>query len=217
MSVCSTSFSQLTRAALAFIRVRVTVTLAAIFSCGVEAAAGQSSAVDNPLSFFRVAIHRDLMGDLAAIRPRPLGAAEVRRVEALLPESGELQPTPQEAQKISAVREILRFHDRDVIVIKVIDVRQAVVGLHARAVLLVSRPALTLLSTTELRAVAAHEIGHDFFWDEYLHLREHPDPRRRRRLELRCDGVAVVTLAALNSPLRPLKRRCESSRCSMKA
>jgi hypothetical protein len=55
MSVCSLSCSQLTRVALAFIGMQVTVTLAAISSCRLEAAAGQTSALDNPLNFFRVA------------------------------------------------------------------------------------------------------------------------------------------------------------------
>lgn len=53
--------------------------------------------------------------------------------------------------------------------------------------------------------MVAHEIGHDFFWDEYLELREHPAPPRRRRLELLCDGIAVLTLTALDAPIGALK------------
>ena len=205
MSLCCRRLLQSAPAVFVSVGVQVGVIVAAIAYGASEAAVDQGSEDASPLSFFRDTIRRDLAADLAAIRPRPVTGAAVRRVEALLPQRGELRPTQQETQKISAVRAILRFHDRDVIVIKVIDVPQAVVGLHARAILLLSRPALTLLDASELRAVAAHEIGHDFFWEEYLELRQHPDPPRRRRLELRCDGIAVATLTALGAPVGALK------------
>jgi Peptidase family M48 len=153
---------------------------------------------DGALTFFRDRVRRDLTQDLAAVRPPPLSPAGVLDVVRRLPAEGELLPTRSESTQISALRRILRYHEReDVFVIKVIDVPQAVIGLHARAVLLLSRPALTLLSPAEVQAVVAHEIGHDFFWEEYLELRERPDPRRRQDLELRCDGIAVLTLLAL--------------------
>jgi hypothetical protein len=116
-----------------------------------------------------------------------------------LPLDGALQPTAYEARALAAVGPILRFHERDdLIVIKVIDLPQAVIGLHARAVLLISRPALGILTIPELQAVVAHEIGHEFFWEEYLRLRERPERRSRQQMELRCDGIAVVTLVALD-------------------
>jgi hypothetical protein len=76
-------------------------------------------------------------------------------------------------------------------------VPQAAVALHGRSVLLVSRPAVRLLSHTELQAVAAHEIGHDYFWGEYEQTRTQHDFRGRRELELKCDGIAVLTLLGL--------------------
>jgi predicted Zn-dependent protease len=87
--------------------------------------------------------------------------------------------------------------------IKVIDVPQAFVGLHGRAILLISRPALTALSASELQALAAHEVGHDFLWGEFEQAQERHDKEARRRLELQCDGIAALTLLALGQdPMR---------------
>lgn len=87
---------------------------------------------------------------------------------AALPEEGELSPTADEAVKLRALEPILAYHERrHAFDIKVIDVPQFVVGLHQRAVLLLSRTALRSLSASELQAMVAHEIGHDYFWSDY--------------------------------------------------
>jgi hypothetical protein len=54
------------------------------------------------------------------------------------------------------------------------------------------------LSVPELQATVAHEIGHEYFWgDDYAVLRERHDTEALQVLELKCDGVAVLTLVAL--------------------
>jgi Zn-dependent protease with chaperone function len=50
--------------------------------------------------------------------------------------------------------------------VMVIDEPQARVGLNARTVVL-SRPALTLMSEEELQAVVAHETAHEYVHAEY--------------------------------------------------
>lgn len=93
------------------------------------------------------------------------------------------------------MRRVLELHGREAVyVVKVIELPQAFVGLHARAVVLVSRPALDLLGPEELQALAAHEIGHEYFWAEYFRARRDDDRPGLRRLELLCDGFAIVTL-----------------------
>jgi Zn-dependent protease with chaperone function len=94
------------------------------------------------------------------------------------------------------MRRILELHRRDAVyVIQVIEVSQAAVALHARAVVLVSERALDLLEADELQALVAHEIGHEYFWAEYFHARRDTNQSSLRMLELLCDGFAVVTLA----------------------
>jgi hypothetical protein len=64
-------------------------------------------------------------------------------------------------------------------------------------VLLLSRDALSLVSAQELQALAAHELGHEMFWDEYEAARTVVGHARMQELELLCDGVAVTTLRGL--------------------
>jgi hypothetical protein len=49
----------------------------------------------------------------------------------------------------------------------VIDVPQAAIGLHARAVILITESALTLLDADELQALVLHEVGHEYVWTEW--------------------------------------------------
>jgi hypothetical protein len=135
---------------------------------------------------------------LLRLRRAPLSAAVRAAVVAALPPEGELQPTEAERAKIAALEPVFDLHERNgLIVIKVIDVGHAFVGLHAKAVLLLSRDALSLVSAQELQALAAHELGHEMFWDEYEAARVAGGQERLQELELRCDGVAVTTLRGL--------------------
>jgi hypothetical protein len=81
---------------------------------------------------------------------------------------------------------------------------KAYVGLYACAAILISEEALDLLMAEELQAVVAHELGHEYFWNEYqLADRERQD-RTVQELELRCDGIAIITLNRLRFDLTHL-------------
>jgi hypothetical protein len=45
----------------------------------------------------------------------------------------------------------------------------------------------------------AHELGHDYVWDEFEEASTLRDNRRLQELELRCDGIAVIALQRLAS------------------
>lgn len=129
-------------------------------------------------------------------RPAPVSVAEKERVLATLPPRGEIRELDAgRRRKLAAARGVLRLHARDTVYeVKVIEVPQAAVALHGRAVVLVSEPALDALGGEELQALVAHEIGHEYFWLEYLQARSANDQGRLRTLELLCDGLAIVTL-----------------------
>ena len=78
-----------------------------------------------------------------------------------------------------------------------IAVPQAAIGLHGRAVLLISESALTLLDAAELQALVAHEVGHEYVWTERERAFKLADRRRLKDLELMCDGIAILTLHGL--------------------
>lgn len=164
------------------------------------AAAGEplSSPSGRALAFFAALPPGDTTAVLASLRPTPLDARSRAQVVSALPREGALRPNADELVKLGGLEAILTYHERDgVIESRVIDVPQAFVGLHAQAVLLISRRALRLISQTELQALAAHEIGHEYFWAEYERARDANDALRLQELELKCDGIAALTLTHL--------------------
>lgn len=50
----------------------------------------------------------------------------------------------------------------------------------------------------------AHEIGHEYIWEEYRQAVKRSDDRRLRELELFCDGVAILTLRRAGLDPAPL-------------
>jgi hypothetical protein len=98
-------------------------------------------------------------------------------------------------RKVASLETILQVYGRDsVYVIKMIAVRQAFIGLHERAVLLISQSALDLLSIRELQALAAHEMGHDFTYERYRRGANLRLQNELQSIELYGDAVAVLTL-----------------------
>jgi len=176
------------------------------------------SPAEEALRFFAALPGTPVESALASIRPAPVGAEEKRHILSNLPAEGELRPAPGEAVKLATLRRVLIYHKREeVFEVKLIDLPQAAVVIHARSIVLISRPALRLVSALELQAIVAHEIGHEYFWEEYERARAEPDSRALRVLELRCDGIAVLTLlelgldpAAVVSAARKLTRFNES-------
>jgi hypothetical protein len=144
----------------------------------------------------------DLLGsekhaiDLDTCRPSPIGADERSIVLKSLPAEGEVTRLSHgEQRKLRDLNPVLRLHHRDgVYEIKVISIPQAWTGLHARAVLLISLPALRLLDAAELQAFVAHEIGHEYLWQEFAAAQRGNRTKRLRELELACDAIAVLTL-----------------------
>jgi hypothetical protein len=151
------------------------------------------------LQYFESVKNADFEDFLLRLR-RPPPSPTVRAIVIKnLPEEGALTPTAREAAKLAVIRPLLAFHQRET----VIETRlftaggEAFVGLHARTVLLISREALDLFNTDEIVAIMAHELGHDYVWDEYETARRAGDNGRRQELELRCDGIAIITMARL--------------------
>lgn len=136
---------------------------------------------------------------LSALRKPPAIPAARQLALASLPSEGELQPDTEEQAKLDAFHSVLELHERDLVfAIKVIDVPQAFLGLHAGTVLMISRSALKLLSAPELQMSVAHEIGHEYFSADYERARQATDRDMLREIEHRCDAVAVLTALALD-------------------
>lgn len=161
-------------------------------------AASPSAAADQALRFF-AAIPATPAVILERLRPAPIDAAAKHRALAVLPTEGELRPTPEERVKLAGLKRLLTYHQRgQVFEVRVVDLPQAGIVLDARVFVLITRPALRMVSADELQAMVAHEVGHDFFWTEYERARDSGDAAARSELELRCDAIAVLTLLELD-------------------
>ena len=53
------------------------------------------------------------------------------------------------------------------------------------------------LSDAELSGAIAHELGHSYFMDEMAVAQQARDYRTMKTVELKCDGVAILTLKLL--------------------
>jgi len=136
---------------------------------------------------------------LKRTRPKPVSPAYKARAIANLPPDGEVQPSTKDQVKLAALVPILESHDRSgVIEPKVIGDKEILsIGLYERCALIITKKALDLLSKEELQAVIAHELAHELFWDEYRLAREAGQDDKIQEIDLRCDGIAIFTLARL--------------------
>jgi hypothetical protein len=152
-------------------------------------------------------LYQAALDRLGRLEPPPRLSAELKaRIVASLPKEGEVKAlTAMQRERLEAVAPVLTAHGReDDYLLKVVEARQARVAIFARSVVLISEPALRVLSATQLQALVAHEIGHEFIWDEFEEARKKGDHARLRELELVCDGFAVLTLHRIGAPASAL-------------
>jgi hypothetical protein len=147
--------------------------------------------------------------DLDKSRPQPVGPDLKALILASLPKEGLVQRLKDPLRrKLDSLDEVLRMQQRQsVYEVRVFQTEPkafAFVGLHERAVILISDAALVLLNAEELQASVAHEIGHEYVWGENLEATQRHDNRRLKELELFCDGVAILTLRRVGLDPAPL-------------
>jgi len=156
-----------------------------------------SDRVKSALEYFERHDGLSIDGFLDQMRPFPIEPTQRARVIAAMP-PGAIPADAQSLEKMSLGDEVLAYHHRrGLITFTIIRVAPGFIGLHGRSVILVSANILPLLSKEEFAALVAHEVGHEYVWAEYGHAEERHDHARIRELELRCDGIAVLTLRRL--------------------
>jgi len=132
---------------------------------------------------------------LRSIRPSALTPELRERVLNMLPKADLVYPSGEYETKIKSLDRILKYHQRDAIIeIKVLRADTATAVFLAGAAILITEPALKILSAEELQAVVAHELGHEYYWNRFELARQNRDYAQIQELELRCDGIAVVAL-----------------------
>jgi hypothetical protein len=165
-----------------------------------------SDTVKSALEYFEN--HHGLSIDefLDHLRPSPIDPAQRARVIETMPPNA-ITPDAQSVGKMSLGDDVLAYHRRrGLITFTIIKVAPAFIGLHDRSVILVSANILPLLNKEEFAALVAHEVGHEYVWAEYRRAEGRHDHARIRELELRCDGIAVLTLRRLGIDAERLVR-----------
>ncbi len=155
------------------------------------------------LPCFAAEPHAGLFEKLNHLSPLPRIEPDFKRsVLASLPTEGEARTlSPADRAKLESAALVLRLHGRETdYIFKVVASPQARIAVHARFVVLVTDTALRLLTSSQLQALVAHEIGHEYVWGEYEDARQSNDWPRVRELELFCDGVALQTLVKIGAP-----------------
>ena len=176
---------------------RIGLTLLGLLATGAWAH-GQSLPVSDPYDILATdpAAFIQLLDDA---RPSPVTPETKEKVLRSLPPEGEITVLNAAARgKLAALYPVLRATRRDVVYeVKIIDVPQAAVAIHGRAVILIPAPALGVLDADQLRAAVAHEAAHEYVWEEWHRAAHRNDWKRLRQLELICDGIATVILHQL--------------------
>jgi hypothetical protein len=175
-------------------------------ACGFASGAQTQSALDRALASFLADDPREFEHILKKGWTPPASAearaAALASYVAVLPQGGEIKDLKNsQRRKLASARPVLTVHSRQTLELRVIAFPQAYVGLHGRAIILVSISALDLLSSEELQAIVAHEASHDTVWPQWESARERKDFRFLEELELYCDGIALLTLHLLGIDL----------------
>jgi hypothetical protein len=126
-----------------------------------------------------------------------IGFAEFRRRRGSEPLSREVRAAILSALPAEGASVPTRAERTKLVDVKVVDVGSALVAVHERSVLLITRRALSLVNPHELQAIGAHELAHEYFWKEFDTALNANAYERLQELELMCDGVAVITLRSL--------------------
>lgn len=143
---------------------------------------------------------------LKLARPTPVSLRYKAAALANLPPNGHVHPSAKSQAKLAALAPILEFFGRTGIIDpEVIDDNETTfIGLYERCALIITQKALDLLSKQEIQAVAAHELAHEWYWDEYRLARESKQDDKVQEIELRCDGIAILALGRLGLNPSPM-------------
>lgn len=177
---------------------RLAASLACVVAMSTVTAAGPQS--DPPaskvvLGFFERHSNQSVDAFLAGLRPAPLGPTDRATVLGGLPKKGALLPSPGELEKIAAAAGLLKYSAREgAVSFLVIDLDHAFVGLYQRSAILASRQLLNIVNKGEFVALVAHELGHDYDWEDYFSAMQTHSHVRMQHLELRADAIGVLTL-----------------------
>ena len=95
----------------------------------------------------------------------------------------------------AALQPALAYHERDgKLPIFVVRSEQPKAYVAERAALIITTRLTLIVSEAELRGIVAHELAHEYFYEERERAFKEKDESSLREIELFCDAVAAITL-----------------------
>ena len=175
------------------------ITLAAIFALGLSTAiAGQTiKTTETERALARLgnlapdAVRRRL-SELRpqAYQPGPFLINEIIKREELPVSFGE-----RVERLKAALQPVLAYHERDgKLPIYVLRSEQPKAFVACRAALIITTKLMLISGEAEIRGIVAHELAHEYLWEERDLAFKKEDESPLREIELFCDAVAAITL-----------------------
>jgi Zn-dependent protease with chaperone function len=94
----------------------------------------------------------------------------------------------------AVVQPVLDYHERGRMPIYVLRSDRPKAYLVERAVIIITTSMMHIARDAEIRGVIAHELAHEYVWDERVKAKRNEDEKLMRECELFCDAVAAFTL-----------------------
>jgi hypothetical protein len=94
----------------------------------------------------------------------------------------------------AALQPVLEYHGRGQAPIYILRSEQPKAYMVARAVIIITTRLMISASDEEIRGVVAHELAHEYVWEERSRGLEAKNGKLMRECELFCDAVAAFTL-----------------------
>jgi Zn-dependent protease with chaperone function len=174
------------------------ITLVAIFALGLlTTIAGQAiKKTETELALARLG---DLSPEAVRRRLSELRPPAYQPGQFLLNEiikRKELTVISSEVERLKAsLQPALAYHERDgKLPIFVVRSEQPKAYVAERAALILTTKLTYITSEAELRGIVAHELAHEYFWEERARAFKEKDESLLREIELFCDAVAAITL-----------------------
>ena len=194
-------FKQVALAAILIIAYKATVTGQPVKS--LTSNGNAKSKPEEPLAGTEAEKAIERLGDLslAAIRERLTQMREPAYLPGavLVKTIVDLQHLPiAESKRVDQLKRtlqpVLDYHERGQIPIYVLRSEQPKAYMLERAVIFITTRMMVIAGDEEIRGIIAHELAHEYVWDERLKAMKEKDGKLMRECELFCDAVAAFTL-----------------------
>jgi len=94
----------------------------------------------------------------------------------------------------AALQPVLDYHERGKMPVYVLRSEQPKAYMVEHAVIIITTRMMVIANDEEIRGIIAHELAHEYVWDERLKAMKDKDGKVMRECELFCDAVAAFTL-----------------------